>query len=211
MPESNQALVVFAPVAGDAATLRTLIEHEGVQACVCADATAFYAAADDSALALVITEEGLARCSLQDLSARLGYQPAWSDLPIVVLAAGESREIDTDRYTRLAGIGNVILLTRPTTRLALTMALRSALRTRRLQFAVRDQLHELSQHADRLESTVEQRTRLLEHEVQERHRVEQSLAEARRLESLGQLTGGIAHDFNNILQVVAGSEIMLRM
>ncbi|TQK07317.1 response regulator [Herbaspirillum sp. SJZ107] len=211
MPEPRQALVVFAPVAGDAGTLRALIESEGVQACVCADAAAFYAAADDSALALVITEEGLARCSLQDLSARLGHQPAWSDLPIVVLASDESREIDTDRYTRLAGIGNVILLTRPTTRLALTMALRSALRTRRLQFAVRDQLDELSTHAGRLESTVEERTRLLQHEVQERHRAEQSLAEARRLESLGQLTGGIAHDFNNILQVVAGSEILLRM
>jgi signal transduction histidine kinase len=211
MPESSQALVVFAPVAGDAITLRALAEHEGVRACVCADAPAFYAAADDSALALVITEEGLARCSLQDLSARLRYQPAWSDLPIVVLASGEGRDIDTDRYTRLAGIGNVILLTRPTTRLALTMALRSALRTRRLQFAVRDQLDELSTHAGRLESTVAERTRLLEREVQERQRAEQSLAEARRLESLGQLTGGIAHDFNNILQVVAGSEILLRM
>jgi nitrogen-specific signal transduction histidine kinase len=47
--------------------------------------------------------------------------------------------------------------------------------------------------------------------VAERRRVEQTLAEAKRLESLGQLTGGIAHDFNNILQVVTGSETLLRL
>ena len=76
---------------------------------------------------------------------------------------------------------------------------------------MRDQLEQLAGHAGELESTVAQRTESLEREVAERRRVEQALAEARRLESLGKLTGGIAHDFNNILQVVSGSEILLRM
>lgn len=209
--ESHHALVVFAPVRGDADTLRAIVENEGVQARVCADAPAFYAALDEGALAITITEEGLARCSLQDLSARLGYQPNWSDIPVLVLAGADSRDVDTDRFARLAGIGNVTLLTRPTTRLALVMAVRAALRTRQLQFAVRDQLDQLASDAARLETIVDERTRSLEHEVAERRRIEQTLAEARRLESLGQLTGGIAHDFNNILQVVAGSETLLRM
>lgn len=207
----TQAVVLFAPLAGDAATLQSIVEHEGVPARACQDAAAFYAALDDETLGVLVTEEGLARCTLQELDERLRRQPAWSDLPIVVLADADSRDVDHGRFVRLGGIGNVILLTRPTTRLALTMALRSALRTRRLQFAVRDQLEQLAGHADRLESTVAERTRLLEREVLERRRVEQALAEARRLESLGQLTGGIAHDFNNILQVVAGSETLLRM
>ena len=209
--EAHQAVVVFAPVAGDAASLRAIVEHEGVPACVCADATGFYAALDDHALAVIVTEEGLANCSLQELSAALRYQRAWSDLPILVLAGADSRDIDSERFDRLAGVGNVILLVRPMTRLGVTMALRSALRTRRLQFAVRDQLEELAGHAGRLEATVAERTRLLEREVGERRRVEQALAEARRLESLGQLTGGIAHDFNNMLQVIAGSETLVRM
>ena len=210
-PDLQQAVVVFAPLQGDAETLRAIVEREDVRACVCTDAASFYAALDDDALAIAITEEGLARCSLQQLSAALHDQREWSDLPILVLADADSRNIDSTRFDRLADIGNVILLARPLTRLALTMAMRSALRTRRLQFAVRDQLAELAGHADRLESTVAQRTRLLEHEVSERRRVEQALAEARRLESLGQLTGGIAHDFNNILQVIAGSETLLRI
>lgn len=211
MPETDLAVVVFAPLAGDAATLQALAAREGVPARACADPRSFYEALDERALAIFVTEEGLARCALQDLDARLRRQPPWSDVPVLVLADADGRAVDDGRFARLRDLGNVILLTRPTTRLALAMALRSALRTRRLQFAVRDQLDELAGHAGRLESTVAQRTELLEREVQERRRVEQALAEARRLESLGQLTGGIAHDFNNILQVVAGSETLLRM
>ena len=203
--------MVFAPLAGDAAALRAIVEHEGVAARTCADALEFYAALGDGALAVVVTEEGLARCALPDLAGRLRRQPAWSDLPILVLADADSREVDDGRFRRLGELGNVTLLIRPTARLALAMALRSALRTRRLQFAVRDQLAQLAGHAGELEATVARRTASLEREVLERRRVEQALAEARRLESLGKLTGGIAHDFNNILQVVAGSETLLRM
>jgi len=210
-PESTQAVVVFAPLAGDTAALRAIVDHQGVAARVCADAPEFYAALDDGALAIVITEEGLARCALQDLADRLHRQPAWSDLPILVLADADSRDVDDGRFRRLGELGNVTLLIRPTARLVLAMALRSALRTRRLQFAVRDQLDQLAGHAGELEATVARRTASLEREVLERRRVEQALAEARRLESLGKLTGGIAHDFNNMLQVVAGSETLLRM
>ncbi|MGF6272956.1 signal transduction histidine kinase [Massilia sp. UYP11] len=210
-PDATQAVVVFAPLAGDAAALRAIVEHEGVAATVSAGVPEFYAALGDGALAIVITEEGLARCALHDLADRLRRQPVWSDLPLLVLADADSRDVDDGRFRRLGELGNVTLLIRPTARLALAMALRAALRTRRLQFAVRDQLAQLAGHAGELEATVARRTASLEHEVLERRRVEQALAEARRLESIGKLTGGIAHDFNNILQVVAGSETLLRM
>lgn len=42
-----------------------------------------------------------------------------------------------------------------------------------------------------------------------RHEAELKLAQAQRLESVGQLTGGVAHDFNNILSIIIGASELL--
>ncbi|OXS16798.1 hypothetical protein CGX12_01690 [Zobellella denitrificans] len=50
----------------------------------------------------------------------------------------------------------------------------------------------------------------VERNITERRELEEQLHQARRLESVGQLTGGIAHDFNNLLTVIIGNAELLQ-
>jgi two-component system, cell cycle sensor histidine kinase and response regulator CckA len=49
----------------------------------------------------------------------------------------------------------------------------------------------------------------LARDLAERHRLEQQLAQAQKMESIGTLAGGIAHDFNNILNIILGYSSLL--
>ena len=64
---------------------------------------------------------------------------------------------------------------------------------------------ELRRLNETLEQRVEERSRALVAEIEERRMVEAQLHQLQKSEAIGQLTGGIAHDFNNLLTAVMGN------
>ncbi|HYF17076.1 MAG TPA: HAMP domain-containing sensor histidine kinase, partial [Ramlibacter sp.] len=85
--------------------------------------------------ALMLGEETLTRATLAVLSEYLQQQPAWSDLPILLLAKQGADSLEAQRA--IEKLGNVTLLERPVRTIALISAARSALRARERQYEMR--------------------------------------------------------------------------
>src|ERR1051325_9250100 len=84
--------------------------------------------------ALLMTEEGLDLPGLSDLLRALTNQPAWSELPVIILTSGgESRLTKLLEMTALAS-GSIMVLERPIATSTLLRALQVALRSRARQY-----------------------------------------------------------------------------
>ena len=98
---------------------------------------------------VLLAEEALRTQAVAQLLAALGTQPAWSDLPIVVLTVeGELSRVMSPGIESLASRGNVTLLERPVRVATLVTVLSTALRARARQYDLRDYLIELQTARD---------------------------------------------------------------
>jgi PAS domain S-box-containing protein len=92
---------------------------------------------------ILLTGEALTILTARVLFDALAGQPAWSDVPLLVLTSGGGAIPTNNRMlTALGHAGNVTLVERPVRTATLLSAITSALRARRHQYDVRDQLAE---------------------------------------------------------------------
>jgi len=131
-------------------------------ASLCNDASEVCEAIGNTAGAVLLTQEALAPESASCIVDALREQPAWSDIPVVVLvsAGGPSPSLPHLR-TLLDGGANVTVLERPVRTTTLTSTLRAALRARRRQYQVRDQFQAVA-HAEAQEHRALERSRRLQ-------------------------------------------------
>jgi PAS domain S-box-containing protein len=140
-PEETRVLVI-APVGQDGKAMATLLRDQGIPAEVFAAPRECLEAMASGAGALLLTEEALEMPGADELLAHLQSQPAWSELPVVILTSGgESRLV---RLLDLAAsaAGSVTLLERPMSPATLLRSMQVAWHSRQRQYQVRSMMAE---------------------------------------------------------------------
>ncbi|WP_175361067.1 PAS domain S-box protein [Bradyrhizobium sp. STM 3843] len=123
----------------------------GITATICADHATLVDRLSADCLAVVATEEGLFGRDLAPLTAWVRNQPAWSDLPFVILTSHlPQRRVAVWRTELVASLHNVTLLERPVQVITLTSSIRAAVRARNRQYELQALLGELETGNERL-------------------------------------------------------------
>ena len=163
-PGSAGRILVLAPVGRDGALAYKVLSEAGLDCIAYSDAGSFHKALLNGAGALLLTEEALSSQTVTLLKEMLAAQPAWSDLPLVLLSGHRENRSNSylDTLQALGPRPNVTLLERPLRPPTLVTVMRAALRARRRQYEVRDLLGQLGDANAHLEERVEARTRALE-------------------------------------------------
>ena len=123
----DERVLVLAPGRDGALTCQILAEA-GIACHAVGSVAAFGAELDRGAAAAVFAEEVLDQASAPLVAAALQQQPAWSDLPVIVVVREGG---NGSRLRAFAPLGNVSILARPMNLGALTTAVESARRARR--------------------------------------------------------------------------------
>jgi signal transduction histidine kinase/CheY-like chemotaxis protein len=155
---NQERVLVLAPTSADAALSRSILTEAGLACHVCADLSGLVRELDQGVGAILLTEEVLAANDAQYLIKALHGQPPWSDIPILLLSISGADSSVAAWAMEL--LGNVTVLERPVRVTTLVSALRAAIRARRRQYELHDQLNALTRSQDTLRQS-EERLRLL--------------------------------------------------
>ncbi len=136
---SRGVVLIVAPIGKDAALAAQVLEHAGIAARVCAKLSEVAAQLDETTNAIVVAEEALIASEVSVLLDALEQQPAWSDIPLIILTSGGGSDAVSLRALEIFGPkANITLIERPLRTLTLTSTMRVALRARRRQREVRE-------------------------------------------------------------------------
>jgi len=140
---TDERVLVFAP--GATGFSCELLTDAGIACTEVHDLAELETALQAGAGALILSNEALRKGGADRILALLRAQPAWSELPVLALSDGR----DDDVRETIEAIGNVVVLGEPLRVLTLQSAARVALRARRRQYELRDQVAALRRSEER--------------------------------------------------------------
>ncbi|HTV23860.1 MAG TPA: ATP-binding protein [Polyangiaceae bacterium] len=133
-----ERVLVLMPTTRDAERTLALLEEATIIGSACADLAELCRELRAGAGAALLTDEAISADAVGQLSEAMREQPAWSALPVVVLA----REGWSKLGQRMASDmhGSLVIVERPVRTRTLVEIVSSALRTRQHQYRIRDEL-----------------------------------------------------------------------
>jgi PAS domain S-box-containing protein len=146
---------VLAPHGRDAAVAISILREGGISAVACSDLPSLVECIGQGAALAIIANEAIDAVNLRPLAAFLREQPAWSDLPFIVLTHRGGGPESNPALLRIAEIlGNVTFLERPFHPATLASMAKVAIRSRGRQYQARAHLEELREAESRLQTAL---------------------------------------------------------
>src|SRR6185312_9535020 len=165
--------IVFAPIGKDAYLIAEMLERRGLSSSPVSSITGFCDEIRRGAGAAILAEEALRENSMREILRVLEDQPSWSDFPLILLTTGGRVTLQSERLREFRRpLGNLFLLERPIRPETLLGTLEIALRGRRRQYQIHDQM---LQYAN----------------------AQEALLRSEKLAVTGRLAASIAHEINN--------------
>ncbi|KXV04342.1 hybrid sensor histidine kinase/response regulator [Caballeronia megalochromosomata] len=146
--------LILAPSGRDASIAAAMLKEVGVASQICRNVGHLSSLVGDETCCVIATEEALVTADLQTLSEWIGAQPAWSDLPFIVLTrrAGVTDRAPEGRLAKT--LGNVTFIERPFHPTTFASVVGTAIRGRYRQFEARLRIEQLHEGEARLQTAL---------------------------------------------------------
>jgi PAS domain S-box-containing protein len=142
--QGHSRFLIVTPTGRDATLAAEALNNAKIATEVCDDLGQLSDQIDEDVAGVLLAEEALSAAELPRFIKCLQDQPAWSDLPLLILlSAFRPDDVASVEILNLFGpSGNVTLLERPLRSIVLVSTVQVALRARRRQWEVRDLIAE---------------------------------------------------------------------
>ncbi len=151
---AEKRVLFLPPTRKDGEVTCKLLAIAGISTVVCGSLVELSQRLREGCGAILLTAEALKGEGTPELMAHLDQQPAWSDIPVVMMVAGGSHSATAIRV--IDSLRNVTLVDRPAPMRSLVSAVHAAVRGRERQYQIRDQIATISRAEEKARELQEQ-------------------------------------------------------